>query len=65
VLRILLPRMLDDMFKLTIDRAFPNPKESGLMAKTLGFRAGASSQNTNKKGNASENINSPIQTIYN
>lgn len=51
VLKILLPRMLDDMFKLTIDRAFPNPKESGLMARTLGFRTGANSQNTYKKGN--------------
>ncbi len=28
LLKILLPRMLDDAFKLTIDRIFPNPKEA-------------------------------------
>jgi len=28
LLRILLPRMLDDAFKLTIDKVFPNPKEN-------------------------------------
>ncbi len=27
LLRTLLPRMLDDAFKLTIDRVFPNPKD--------------------------------------
>jgi hypothetical protein len=26
ILKILLPRMIDDAFKLTIDKVFPNPK---------------------------------------
>ena len=28
LLKMLMPRMLDDAFRLTIDKVFPNPKEA-------------------------------------
>ena len=54
LLKILLPRMLDDAFKLTIDKVFPNPKEarmeimiSGVKGHSLG--KGNSNSTTKKK----------------
>ena len=37
VLRILLPRMIDDAFKLTVDKVFPNPKYSFIFNQYIHF----------------------------